>query len=162
MAGYCWIGATSARVTRRGTLSLLTRVKSINIYLLIVETVKVPLVCCVLKLYPESHNASLYQVVYKWISPRLGYFELALNLVLLILVFYCQLIQANSTHKTQLMELSLLREEEKQTYKRQEENLVGSYNLRQNKVRNKTTPPPPPPPPESMRNPRKNWNAPLF
>ncbi|KAL9956211.1 hypothetical protein ACROYT_G037657 [Oculina patagonica] len=33
-----------------------------------------------------------------------------------------ELIQANSTHKTQLMELSLLREEEKQTYKRQEEN----------------------------------------
>ena len=39
---------------------------------------------------------------------------------------FCQLIQANSTHKTQLMELSLLREEEKQTYKRQEENLVSS------------------------------------
>lgn len=33
-----------------------------------------------------------------------------------------ELIQANSTHKTQLMELSLLREEEKQTYKRQDEN----------------------------------------
>lgn len=33
-----------------------------------------------------------------------------------------ELIQANSTHKTQLMELSLLREEEKQTFKRQDEN----------------------------------------
>ena len=36
-----------------------------------------------------------------------------------------QIIQANSTHKTQLMELSLMREEEKQNYKRQEENMVS-------------------------------------
>ena len=36
-----------------------------------------------------------------------------------------QIIQGSSTHKTQLMELSLMREEEKQNYKRQEENLVS-------------------------------------
>lgn len=34
-----------------------------------------------------------------------------------------EIIQGSSTHKTQLMELSLMREEEKQNYKRQEENL---------------------------------------
>lgn len=42
-------------------------------------------------------------------------------------VLFCwfwQIIQSNSTHKTQLMELSLMREEEKQNYKRQEENMV--------------------------------------
>ncbi|XP_073246209.1 centrosomal protein of 112 kDa-like [Porites lutea] len=38
-----------------------------------------------------------------------------------------EIIQANSTHKTQLMELSLMREEEKQNYKRQEENMQVKF-----------------------------------
>lgn len=38
-----------------------------------------------------------------------------------------EIIQANSTHKTQLMELSLLREEEKQNYKRQEDNMQVKF-----------------------------------
>jgi hypothetical protein len=36
-------------------------------------------------------------------------------------------MQANSLRKTQLMELNLLREEEKQAYNRQEENLVSVF-----------------------------------
>lgn len=38
-----------------------------------------------------------------------------------------EIIQSNSTHKTQLMELSLMREEEKQNYKRQEENMQVKF-----------------------------------
>lgn len=38
-----------------------------------------------------------------------------------------EIIQSNSTHKSQLMELSLLREEEKQNYKRQEENMQVKF-----------------------------------
>ena len=39
-------------------------------------------------------------------------------------LFSFKVIQANSVRKTQIMELGLLREEEKQNFKRQEENLV--------------------------------------